>query len=298
MTVRKMPEAQAKSNSRPKATHYGMIEIAPGIKTECAVLQDGRRGFIQRQMVQAIGFTDKTRSVRFDRFCEKIGLNHLSSNNNSEWPVFEIDLPHGGVAMWTPYEVLPEIVKAGMVAFGQGKLTKQQEHIGMRCMQIGSALIGIGLVSLIDEATGYQYHREPDALQDLYSRIIREQCSDWERRFHPEYYRALCRLFGIPYGNQHRALPPIIGKITQDWVYEVAFPAEILLEIKSRKKTEKTHQWLKSDGIRVLEKQRDAVIAIARSSVDYRDFEARCSNAFARPGAQVKMMFPERGEAA
>lgn len=288
----KLPEKQAKSNGRLKATHYGVVEIAPGIKSECAVLSDGRRGFIQRQMVQAIGFTGGTRSIRFGGFCEKIGLNHLADNTKSEYPFLEIDLPHGGTATWVPCEVMTDVVKAGMVAYSQGRLTKHQEHIGQRCMQIGSALIGIALVSLIDEATGYQYHRESSALQDLYSKLIRETASDWERRFHPEFYTAICRMLGFQYGNKHRALPPLVGKITRDWIYEVIFPQEIIAEIKARQKSDKLHQWLKNEGLTLLERQRDAVMMIARSSVDYRDFEARCSVAFYKPGIQVKMTFP------
>lgn len=190
-------------------------------------------------------------------------------------------MPNGGIANCVSYEVLTDIVKAGTVAAFQGKLTKHQHHIGEQCIRLSNALVGVGLIALIDEATGYQYRREPDALQDLISRLIRETHSDWERRFHPDYYSALCRLFGFQYGNQHRALPSIIGKITMDCVYSIAFPAEIIQEIKARKKSEKLHQWLsEEDGLRVLERQRDAVMTIARSSVDYKDFQARCSQAF------------------
>lgn len=53
-----------------------------------------------------------------------------------------------------------------------------------------------GEVALIDEATGYQHHRAPDALQELISKLLRQSCASWERRFHPDYYRAIYRLFG------------------------------------------------------------------------------------------------------
>lgn len=72
----------------------------------------------------------------------------------------------------------------------------------MRCQAIYRALAKTGEVALIDEATGYQYHREPDALQDLFGRLIREHCADWERRFHPDYYASLFRLFGWKYKGQ------------------------------------------------------------------------------------------------
>jgi len=294
MTDPKMPSRGAKNNGRLKSSHYGTIQIAPGMVFECAVLEDGRRGFIQRQMVQAIGFAGGDRSARFGRFCEKIGLNALNSNVKSECPVLEVDLKHGGTAQWVPETVLTDVIRAGMVAHSQGKLTKQQEHIGRRCVEIGTALIGVALVALIDEATGYQHVREPDALQDLYGRLIRETEATWERRFHPEYYRALCGLFGFQYGNRHRPLPSIIGRITETYVYHAVFPKEIVDEIKRRKTSGKLHQWLTAEGgLKLLDRQVTEVTAIARSSIDYRDFEARCSQAFYKPGQQLSMIYPQ-----
>ncbi|MBS7702692.1 P63C domain-containing protein [Chelatococcus asaccharovorans] len=226
----------------------------------------------------------------------KIGLNPSENKGEIGVAVFEVDMPSGGTANWVDHEVLRSIIKAGIVAHGQGKLTKHQEHIGQRCVHLGSALIGVGLVALIDEATGYQYAREPNALQDLISKLIREEARDWDRRFHPTYYQAICKLFGFHYGNQHRALPSIVGKITETWIYKAVVPSEIVEEIRARKKSEKLHQWLTDDaGLRLLEKQIDAVTTLAKSSVDYRDFEARCTQAFCKPGQQLSMIYPQGG---
>jgi len=145
--------------------------------------------------------------------------------------------------------------------------------------------------ALIDEATGYQHHREPDALQELFARLIRSSCATWERRFAPDYYDALFRLFGWCYRGDRRK-PSIIGQITLQWVYEVAFPTEIVREIKERRASAKLHQWLTEEGgLPLLEKQRGAVTMIARSSVDFPDFNDRCGVAFNRPG-QAGFVFP------
>ena len=296
MTGKNVSQKGSKDKGRLKATHYGTVNLGPELAFECAVLEDGRRGFIQRQMVQAIGFEGGDRNARFSRFCAKIGLNYLSDHSKSECPVFEVDMPHGGTALWTDHEVLKDVIKAGMVAYGQGKLTKQQSHIGQRCVQLGTGLIGVALASLIDEATGYQYAREPDALQEMIARLIREDARDWDRRFHPSYYQAVCRLFGFKYGNQHRPLPSIVGKITETWVYKAVMPNAIIEEIKVRKKSEKLHQWLTDDaGLKALERQIDAVTTLAKSSVDYKDFEARCTQTFCKPGQQLSMIYPQGG---
>lgn len=293
MTKQKMAVAPDKGK-RPKVTHYGNIELLPGANFECAVLEDGRRGFIQRQMLQSIGFAANNPRNRFERFCAKIGIQPPEKVDEIGVTGLEVDMPHGGSASWVPCEVLTDVVRAGMIAYGGGKLTAQQAHIGKRCVSLGTALIGVGLTSLIDEATGYQYAREPAALQDLFGRLIRQTAKDWERRFHPEFYRAVCGLFGIQYGNRHRALPSVIGQITERFVYLPVFPKEIVAEIKARKNSETLHQWLTDDcGLRLLEKQINDVTAIARSSVDYKDFEARCSQAFYKPGQQLSMIYPQ-----
>lgn len=286
--------AQAVSikTERPKATHYGKVELLPGITFECAVLEDGQRGFIQRQMVQAIGFEGGTRSIRFERFCERIGLNSLAHNAKSEYPVSEVDMPHGGTAHWVPEALLRDVIRSAAIAYSTGRLTKQQRHIGERCMEMVLSLAGVGLTALIDEATGYQHVRAPDALQDIYSRLIRATASDWERRFPREFYTAVCRLWGWGYSD-HRALPAVIGNVTERFVYLAVFPKEVVEEIKLRKKSQKLHQWLtEADGLRILEKQIADVTVIARSSVDYRDFEARCTQAFFKPGDQLSIIYP------
>lgn len=280
-----------------RVTHVGEFEILPGVVLEGAIV-NGERGFIQRQMAKSLGFTEKTRGGRFEAFLAKIGINALNKNGNPEWPFSEVKMPSGKSANWVHWRVLPDIINSGAKAYYKGELTKHQHHIGERCADLAQALVGVGLVALIDEATGYQYAREPDALQDLITRLIREKAKDWELTFHPDYYASVCKMLGVPYGNKHKPLPPLVGKITRDWVYDVVLPTEIMNEVKTRKKSEKLHQWLEVDGLKLLKAQIREVATIARTSVDYRDFEARASQAFIRPGQQVKMSFPKSGEAA
>ena len=70
-------------------------------------------------------------------------------------------------------------------------------------------------------------------MQELFTKLIRQSASDWERRFHPDFYESVYRLFGWSY-SPSRPKPYIVGKITLEWVYEPVFPPEILIEIKER----------------------------------------------------------------
>lgn len=89
---------------------------------ECAVLTDGRRGFILRQTMQAIGFAEKNSSNRFEAFCEKIGANALISNGDQLPPFVECDNPFGPRATWLPWELLCRALDLGNVSMAVDKL--------------------------------------------------------------------------------------------------------------------------------------------------------------------------------
>ena len=267
--------------------YYGTIHIG-NIALECVVLADGKSGYVQRQFLEAIGLHGKNLSHRFRGFLAEIAPNALSLLDKSESPV--VKMPSGGHANFIPSGVLTEVVAGVTESALLGKLHTQRQHLVSPCSAIYRALAKTGEEALIHEATGYQYHRAPDALQDLFAKLIRQTASDWERRFHPDFYEALYRLFGWAY-DPARPKPYIVGKITLQWVYEPVFPAEILIEIKERQKSEKMHQWLYEGGLTLLEKQKDAVMMIARSSIDYRDFDNRCAVAFFRRG-QMPILYP------
>ncbi|HOW77364.1 MAG TPA: P63C domain-containing protein [Candidatus Competibacteraceae bacterium] len=271
----------------PRVTHFGPIVIGD-ITLDAAVLANGNRGYIQKQLARAIGFSDQFRGAQGRRFLKEIAPNALKLLIETGVP--KVLLPHGGWASFAPVGILTEIVSGVIEAGCAGKLHHKQLHILPRCMAILKALAKTGEAALIDEATGYQYHRAPDALQDIFAKLLRQSASDWERRFHPDFYEAIYRLFNWAY-NPAKPKPYIIGRITLEWVYEPVFPTEILIEIKERQGSEKMHQWLQEGGLTLLEKQRDAVMMIARSSVDYRDFENRCAVAFFRRG-QMPILYP------
>lgn len=294
MTQKQMPPETVKSkDDRPRVTYHGEARLGDAVSVECAVLADGRRGYVMRGLRSAIGMKWNAPLPAFDRFCAEIAPKALKIMEKTS-SRFEVTMPNGATGIWVEAGILTQLANGVVRAALAGKLRANRQHMVEPCMTIMDALGSVGETALIDEATGYQYHRAPDALQDLFSKLIRNTASDWERRFHPDYYKAVCGLFGIQYGSKHRSLPPIVGKITMDWVYQVVFPPEIIAEIKTRQKSETLHQWLTNEGgLGLLEKQRDAVMMIARSSVDYQDFASRCSVAFYKPGQQTSMVYPQ-----
>lgn len=63
------------------------------------------------------------------------------------------------------------------------------------------ALAKVGVVALVDEATGYQTVRQRDELQRLLSKYIAEELQPWAKRFPDEFYTQMFRLRGWDYGS-------------------------------------------------------------------------------------------------
>jgi len=279
------------SSSIPKVTHYGTVHFGADVECEAVVLANGERGFNRRQAMQVIGLHKDGKVDRFRSFLAEIAPNALTLLDKKGCPVV---MPSGQKANFVPCDVITDFAAGVIRQAVTGKLHPQRQAMIEPCLAIQYSLSKVGIASLIDEATGYQYHRAPDALQDLFAKLLRESASDWERRFHPDFYEAIYGLFGWRY-NPVKPKPFIVGKITLEWVYEPVFPPAILVEIKERQGSDKMHQWLTVDGgLRLMEKQKDAVMMIARSSTDYADFANRCAIAFFKRG-QMPILYPREG---
>jgi len=271
-----------------RVIHSGPVRFGD-VECEAVVLDNGARGFIQRQMMKAVGFSEKKQSSRFLIFLAELSPKALIIMQNTGCQVVN---PGHGNANFVSYEIVPEICDAVIDAALDGVLHPQRRHLIAPCRKIQAALSRVGIVALIDEATGYQYRRESSALQDLFAKLIREHVSDWQRRFSPDFYEAIFALYGWKYQGHAHGIPAIVGKITLRYVYEAIFPAAIVAEIKARQKSERLHQWLTNEGgLPLLEKQINALIVIAKTSFSPDDFFARCEAVFFRRGLQTGIGF-------
>ena len=278
-----------------RVTHYGVARFGE-MGCEAVVLDDGSRGYLRRQMAEMIGQHIHNRSSRFTQICADFAPKSLSLLEKSD---SQILMPHGGVAQFFPAGVVPDIASGVIAAALEGRLHKSRLGMVAPCLKIIHALASTGEVALIDEATGYQYHRAPDALQELIGKLLRQSGSSWERRFQPDYYRAIYRLFGWRYQGHVQNPPHVLGQITLRWVYAQVLPPELLDEIRNRKGlSEKHHQWLSERGLERLTQQIHSVTAIARCSANYRDFDHRCEAAFAGGALQLALMLEELEEGA
>lgn len=87
------------------------------------------------------------------------------------------------------------ICRGYVAALQKGDLnTQRQQEIAVSCSIILGSCAAVGLIALIDEATGYQYERAEDALQVKLRAFISDELRAWEKTFPDELWEEFGRL--------------------------------------------------------------------------------------------------------
>ncbi|MDH6099989.1 P63C domain-containing protein [Anabaenopsis sp. FSS-46] len=117
-------------------------------------------------------------------------------------------------------------------------LGERQKIIAAQCEIIIRSFAKLGLIALIDEATGYQYERERNELQKLIDIYVNEELRAWQKVFPDIYYQEIFRLRGWDFTvNGIKKRPGVVGTWTNKFIYQ-QLPPGVLEELK--RKTPKT----------------------------------------------------------
>ena len=79
-------------------------------------------------------------------------------------------------------------------------------------------LATVGVIALVDEATGYQRIRVERALATILEKFIAKDLQPWTKTFPYEFYERIFKLKGWPMPDGAKR-PSVIGKYTNDYVY-------------------------------------------------------------------------------
>ena len=186
---------------------------------------------------------------------------------------------------------IPLICDAYLEADKQGVLTQNQIPGLEQSKIILRSLAKVGITALIDEATGFQYEREYNALQQLLKAYISEDLMKWQQRFPRAYYREIYRLHGWEFDPTTTKRPGYIGTFTNKYVYDL-FPDEIMSEIKSKNpkvissknkkyRKNKYFQYLTQDiGLPQLDQHVSKLIGVMKLSDNIEEFNNNYKRAF------------------
>jgi hypothetical protein len=163
-----------------------------------------------------------------------------------------------------------------MLSTTQLNLAKKAEIIVRACAKVG-------IIALVDEATGYQQFRQKQELQLKLQAFIADQMQEWARMFPDEFWIELARLEGIHYSPRSRPLR--WGKYVMMFVYD-AMDADVGKELRKKNPDphflQNHHQWLKKFGRDKVHDQITKVVTIMKLCNDMVGFREKFSRLFDR----------------
>ena len=262
-------------------------------KLPCYVLEDGTRVLSGRKMQEILKVVDGNISgTKLPQFLSNSILKPFIFSNKDA-AHFDPIICFKGKQRINGYEatVLTDICEAILRARRSGvKMTERQQIVANQCEILLSSFAKIGIIALIDEATGYQNEREHFELQKILSAYISEEILKWQLTFTDDFYREVYRLWGLPFIPKYiKNKPSFIGKLTTKYIYDL-LPDGVVDKIKEKTgKTDKGnwkykwHQSLTPEiGREHLKKQIIEVttlISISKSKSEFNELFERKYNA-------------------
>ena len=96
--------------------------------------------------------------------------------------------------------ILSDLCESILVARDNKALKTEQEHrYAEYADMLMRSLAKVGIIALVDEATGYQHEREQKELQRILKAYISEELLEWQKTFPDIFYKELFRLNGWDY---------------------------------------------------------------------------------------------------
>jgi hypothetical protein len=181
-----------------------------------------------------------------------------------------------------------------------GHVPRQYQHIVRACDALMRGFARVGIIALIDEATGFQEVRDREALQAILDRYLAQELAAWAKRFPDEFYKQIFRLHGWQWRGMSVNRPSVVAHYTKDIVY--ARLAEGILEELERKNPKdeqgrrkaRHHQWLTEDvGHPALAQHLHAVIGLMRASDSWDQFRGMLQRAFPKRGSTLALPYSE-----
>ncbi len=226
----------AATDDMPKATHTGRLTIGD-VEIPCAVLDNGARVLTEHGITTALG----SRSGGSKRMKKNASMHgapipvFLAPQNIR--PFVSKELEDGllkpisyriGRQVATGYDarVLRAICEVWLTARRENALQDQQAERAYKAELLIRGLADIGILSLVDDATGYTKERDKDELQKILSAYIAPSLLPWAERFPKDFFQEMFRVFGWPWpardgGIYHGPIGPrYAGKLIRQLIFE------------------------------------------------------------------------------
>lgn len=299
--------ASARWNKNVPEAMYGSPDsplILGGTEIQCYVLEDETRVLTQAGFLEALGRHRKA-NVRNEGGDNRLPailqgkaiFPFISEDLKEKSKPISFRLQSGGIASGYRAEILPGVCEVYLLARDAGVLPSNQKHVAAQAEILMRALAHVGIIALVDEATGYQDVRARNALNEILEQFISEELRKWTKVFPDEFYRQMFRLRDWEWKAQSvRKRPGVVGKYTNDLVYQRLAPG-VLEELRrknpklpSGNRKHRHHQWLTEDvGDPRLREHLASVITLMKASSDWNQFKRLVDRALPRFGSTMEL---------
>jgi len=298
----------------PRAEYTGRLKIGDMV-FPCSVLSDGTRILTQTDFMRGMGMyysgwvarnrSAEDASAEVPHFLSFKGLKPFIDRHLGDLQsiILKYRTAGGGTAHGIRAEIIPKICEVWLDAEESITLGSRQKQIVAKAKLLMRALAHVGIIALVDEATGYQGVRPKDALQMYLERIIRKELAAWAKKFPDEFYENIYKLKGWPWPGMKKNRYSVVAHYTRNLVYE-RLAAGLLKELEAKTpkndsgyRPDKFHQWLTEDiGDPLLAQHLHSLIMFQRlaiaSGFGWNRFLKMVDQVMPKRGETLQLAFP------
>jgi hypothetical protein len=275
----------------PEANTDGVLTIGD-VGLDVYVLKDKRRVISKMAIARALHLKSAGGNA-FMRTMSRKGVRSALPEKLAE----KIENPisfkplSGDLADGYDAETFIEICDALIQARNDKKLTSSQRFLAIQAEIIVRSAAKIGIIALIDEATGY-VDKTKDEYRRLFDQFIRREFRQWKQEFPDKFFDMIYRLYGLrrqrPDNTRH---PQFFGHFIRRYVYfPIANSNGLILEALDEKnpvvydgggRRYKLFQYLTDKiGMDAFRQHLWQVVGIGESAIDRVQFERGFYRAF------------------
>lgn len=284
-----LPDAEEAHVDIPTARWAGVLDVGDGLP--CYVLSDGRRVISRTGAATSL---TKRATGNLESYMKVGALQpYFPPGFNDQMIEFSLQGVSHKTVRGITAETFLEICKAYVTALNDGALqTDRQREIAAQAGMFLAACSKVGLIALIDEATGYQYERAEDALRMKLRIFLEEEMRQWEKTFPDQLWAEFGRLTKWK-GATNSQRPKYWGKLVMELVYGYLDP-DVAQWLKDNAPKpmhgQNYHQWLSSQyGLKRLTEHLWMLIGIATACNTMPELRQRMGERFGKHQVQFTL---------
>jgi hypothetical protein len=282
----------------PEAIREGQLKIGDVI-LDCYHLNDGRRVFSKKALGKALGLKSAGGNAFIKTMMGGKGIRSELAiemqeriNNPIVFKRVGIDLIAHGYEGTFFIDVCDRIWEMHR----QGKLRTSQYFLAAQAEIIVRSSAKVGIIALIDEATGYIKDKRKEEYLELFREFIRNEVGEYEKEFPEQFYDVIYKLYNLRKTGPNKR-PKFFSGFTRKYIYNpLAHSNGAILEMLDEKnpvvyasggRRYRLYQFLtETVGLKALRAHIWQVVGIGNASNSKEGFDRGFRRAFPQSGEQ------------